>query len=467
MGNKNPLYEYFHFSLRALKESGGTGENQVLLKQLLLTVESLIMMLDNRGRITEFNPACEHASGYSRREVLGKTPDFLVPPEEQADVRAAMAKLLQGEHGDSQPLTYENHWRTKDGRKRLLVWTNSSIKDAHGEVSSIICTGQDVTEVRAEERRRAIMLDILQVLASTYDQDTVLSYILKTVCRHLQCDAAGIRLRRGDDYPYVQTIGFNDDFIRAESLLGCYRGGIPGKEAKKQGELECICGSVIRGDLSPELTTEKGTFYTGNINELAARLAKMDVSFRIRNHCGQAGYKSIALVPLRFQEETVGILQLNATVENHFSEDDIEFLTLIGRSIGAALVRFQAEQERRKTQLILDKVIQNARDGFSLATQDGEFLIYNAAMERITGYTMEEVNKHGWFYLAYPDEEERRQAVHKARQAAAGRIDFIDTVITCKDGTRKPVAISITPLEVDDKTYNFSTMIDLTPIYRS
>ncbi|NLM46830.1 MAG: PAS domain S-box protein [Firmicutes bacterium] len=467
MGSKNPLYEYFHLSLRALKETVGSEESQALLKQLLETVESLIMMLDNRGRITEFNPACEHVSGYSRKEVLGKAPDFLVPPDEQADVRAAIAKLLQGGQKASQPLVYENHWQTKDGRRRLLAWTNSIINDANGKVSSIVCTGQDVTEARAEERRRAIMLDILQVLASTYDENTVLSYILKTVCRHLQCDAAGIRLRRGNDYPYVQTIGFSDDFIRMESLLSCYQGGISRQEGDRQEELECICGSVIRGDLSPEFTSDTGTFYTGDINELAAKLAKKDVPFRIRNHCGQFGYRSVALVPLRFREETVGILQLNATVENHFSEDDIEFLTMIGRSIGAALVRFQAEQERRKMQLILDKIIQNARDGFSLATQDGEFLIYNAAMERITGYTLEEVNKHGWFYLAYPDEKERRQAVHKARQAAAGRIDFIDTVITCKDGTRKPVAISVTPLEIDDKTYNFSTIIDLTPIYRN
>ena len=83
--------------------------------------------------------------------MLGKTPDFLVPPEEQADVRAAMAKLLQGEHGDSQPLTYENPLTDQGRPQAALVWTNSSIKDAHGEVSSIICTGQDVTEVRAEE----------------------------------------------------------------------------------------------------------------------------------------------------------------------------------------------------------------------------------------------------------------------------------------------------------------------------
>ena len=466
MGDKNPLYEYFHLTVRALKETVSTGENQALLKQLLQTVESLIMMLDNRGRITEFNPACEQVSGYSRREVLGKTPEFLVPPEEQDEMRAVLAKLLQSGKEDSLPLTYENHWQSKDGRRRLLVWSNSNIMDADGKVSSIICTGQDVTEIRAEERRRAVMLDILQVLASPHDQDTVLSYILKTVCRHMQCDAAGIRLHRGDDYPYVQTVGFSDDFIRSESLLCCYQGGIPPQDAEGHGVLECICGSVIRGDLNPGLATETGTFYTGNINDLTAKLARQDMPFRIRNHCGQAGYKSIALVPLRFQEDTVGLLQLNAVGEDHFSEDDIEFLTLIGRSIGAALARFQAEQERRKIQLILDKVIQNARDGFSLATQEGEFLIYNAAMERITGYTQDEVNTHGWFYLAYPDEEERRQAVHKARQAAAGRIYFIDTVITCKDGTRKPVAISVTPMEIDEKTYNFSTIIDLTPIYR-
>ena len=114
------------------------------------------------------------------------------------------------------------------------------------------------------------------------------------------------------------------------------------------------------------------------------------------------GYKSIALIPLRFHDKTVGLLQLNDYDEDKFSDDEIDFLTVAGQSIGAALVRFQAEQERQKAQLILDTVIRKAREGFSLSTQDGKFLIYNEAMERITGYNLEEMNHHGWFYLVFP-----------------------------------------------------------------
>lgn len=55
---------------------------------------------------------------------------------------------------------------------------------------------------------------------------------------------------------------------------------------------------------------------------------------------------------------------------------------MAGQSIGAALVRFQAEQARRKSDKILEAIIQRARDGFSLSQPDGTVLIYNQAMEK-------------------------------------------------------------------------------------
>ena len=69
-----------------------------------------------------------------------------------------------------------------------------------------------------------------------------------------------------------------------------------------------------------------------------------------------------------------------------------------------------------------------------------------------------------WYFL---NEEERRQAVYKARQAVAGKIDYMELIITHKDGTRKPVALTLTPLEIDGITYNFSTVIDLSTKYEN
>jgi PAS domain S-box-containing protein len=331
--------------------------------------------------------------------------------------------------------------------------------------TSTAATATDINEAERREKRRHLMLEIFAVLTGVEDQDEILTRILHLFKDYSVCDAAGIRLQKGDDYPYVQTIGFDEKFVKAETMLCC-----EGSTATDKGPvaLECMCGRVIRGELEPSLgaVTDSGAFYCGNINELAAKLAKKNLPFKIRNHCGSVGYNSIALIPLRFREQTVGLLQLNANKADLFNDDEIEFLIVAGQSIGAALVRFQAEQARRKSDKILEAIIQRARDGFSLSQPDGTVLIYNQAMESMTGYTQDEVNRHGWFYLTFPDAEERRKAIHQVRLAMSGKIDYLETQITRKDGNRKWVALSLTPLEIDDKTYNFFTMIDISSKYR-
>lgn len=463
MASKSKLAQYFHFFTQAKEESLQVQGPENML-DLVEKIEALILILDERGRIIEFNSACERLSGYTRKEVLGREPDFLVPPAEKERLRKILQQLLTTEMRAS----YVSHWLTKSGQKRSLVWSSSKIEEqTTGKIKNIICFGLDITEIKAEEDRRLVILHLLEVLASPGDLNNILERILEIVRDYLGCAAAGIRLRKGEDYPYIKTLGFTEDFIKNESYLTCLEAGTIKRDEKGAVQLDCICGRVIRGEWAEKHQpfAVDGAFYTGNINDLAAKFSAQKLPFKIRNHCGKMGYKSIALIPLRFHDEIVGLLQLNDYEQDKFSDDEINFLTVAGQSIGAALVRFQAEQERQRVQLILDTVIRKAREGFSLSTQQGKFLIYNEAMERITGYSLEEVNRHGWFYLVFPNEDERRQAVFKARQAMAGKIDYMELVITHKNGARKPIALTLTPLEIDGITYNFSTVIDLSTKY--
>ena len=284
--------------------------------------------------------------------------------------------------------------------------------------------------------------------------ETALAEILQGIRAYADCDAAAIRLRKGDDFPFAQALGFSEDFVQQESSL-CNKQG-------KSEMLECICGRVITNDVEGLLMplASGKAFITNNIEQLVSELAKKKLPFKVRNHCGAVGYRSIAIIPLCYKGETVGLLQLNDTALNKFNEDDIDFILVASQAIGTALVRWEADQARQKSELILNTVIQKANDGFSLGTPDGKVIIYNEAMERMSGYTMAEVNQHGWYYLTFPKEEDRRQAIHKARLAMAGKIECMDTEITCKDGSKKKVTLSITPLEIDGQIYNLYTMIN-------
>jgi diguanylate cyclase (GGDEF)-like protein/PAS domain S-box-containing protein len=118
------------------------------ISTLLDTVGALVVVLDPQGRIVRFNRACEQVSGYTFEEVEGQLVwDFLIPPEEVATVQ----KVFQGLLTDFVPGEHENYWISRDGQRRLIAWSNTSLKDARGHVTHVIGTGIDVTARRQAE----------------------------------------------------------------------------------------------------------------------------------------------------------------------------------------------------------------------------------------------------------------------------------------------------------------------------
>jgi PAS domain S-box-containing protein len=49
------------------------------------------------------------------------------------------------------PSEYENYWTTKDGRRRLIAWSNTALTDSDGRVEFIIGTGVDITDRKRTE----------------------------------------------------------------------------------------------------------------------------------------------------------------------------------------------------------------------------------------------------------------------------------------------------------------------------
>ena len=457
MTEKNILSHYLKFlSRNRTPEEKATAD---LPPQVISVTEALIVILDKNEKIVEFNAAAERLSGYSRQEMLGKSLLGLIPEEEMRWMGEAVKDVLK----DNLPCSCETHWNAKDGSTHLIHWALTNAKTEDGHVQYVVGTGVDISDVNMQDRRRNLLMNILHTLASSGSEQDVLGAILQQLQVYTDCDAAGIRLRKGEDFPYAQVVGFSDEFLSRESSICSYKEGKVVRDEHGVPNLDCMCGRLIRGDLDETLValTTGGAFYTGDINQVSADLSKRKLEFTVRNHCGAAGYNSIALIPLRSQDEVVGVLQLNDRQKNKFTTENIDFLTLAGQSIGTALDRFRAEQAWRRSEILLDEVIQKAQDGFSLTTPEGSVIIYNKAMEDIAGYTRDEVDKHGWYYLFFPDAEDRRMAIQKARLAIAGKLDHYELQITCKDGRKKPVVLSLTPLEIDDQKFNFTVMIDM------
>ncbi|WP_172890874.1 PocR ligand-binding domain-containing protein [Aneurinibacillus soli] len=123
-------------------------EERNFINTILDTVDTLVLAMDRHGRIVHFNCACEKLSGYSFHEVQGTFVwEQLLLPEDVQTVR----ELFQDLSIEKVDLHKENMWRTKDGRHRLISWSNSILLDSEGQIKYVIGTGIDSTDRRRTE----------------------------------------------------------------------------------------------------------------------------------------------------------------------------------------------------------------------------------------------------------------------------------------------------------------------------
>lgn len=153
-------------------------------------------------------------------------------------------------------------------------------------------------------------------------------------------EAIGIRLKEGEDFPYRETIGFSNNFIKVETSL-CARDntGEIIRDSEGNPYLECMCGNIICGRTNPSLPffTEAGSFWTNSTTALLASTTKEDRQGRTRNRCNKEGYESVALIPLRCDDEIIGLLQLNDSRADMFTRTSISFFEKLGTGMAAAL----------------------------------------------------------------------------------------------------------------------------------
>jgi transcriptional regulator with GAF, ATPase, and Fis domain len=88
--------------------------------------------------------------------------------------------------------------------------------------------------------------------------------------------------------------------------------------------------------------TDCGSFWINSQTELQVVIDQWDGPTPLRNRCQQAGYQSIALVPLTAAGQTFGLLQFNDSREGMFTDARIRLFERLAHNIAHAIARLQA-----------------------------------------------------------------------------------------------------------------------------
>ena len=360
--------------------------------QVLKSAADGFWVLDRSGRILEANRAVGKMHGYDHKQMPGMTVEQVAGDETASAWRRHLARA--GETGRD---VFDARHRRKDGGWLDLEVSTSFLPVNGGRFASFI---RDAGECKHLEREHEIALNLIRRLSSPSDLKSLLADMTRLMREWSGCEAVGIRLRDGEDYPYFETRGFPEEFVRLESrLCRTGSGGDVLRDEAGNPVLDCMCGNVIQGRADPSLPffTKNGSFWTNSTSELLASTSEKDRQARTRNRCNGEGYESVALIPLRYGDETLGLLQFNDHLRDRFNPETITLFERLAANLAIGLVQRRSTEQLLKHQekyrslyrsmaemFVLHKVIY--REG---AAVDYRILDCNPAFCRITGIERE------------------------------------------------------------------------------
>ncbi len=278
------------------------------------------------------------------------------------------------------------------------------------------------------------------------------------------CEAVGIRLRDGDDYPYFETQGFPSSFVAMENHLCAYdAAGRLLCNGNGSPVLECMCGNVLQNRFDPArpFFTSEGSFWTNSTSALLASTSEVDRQARTRNRCHGQGYESVALIPLRVGGETFGLMQLNDPRRGLFTAEMIAQLERLAGSLAMGLAQRKAVDQLQESEAKFRSVFEQAPNSILLIDAwTGQLVDFNGVAQATLGYSPSEIAG-----LTVYDLENIDRAKKGDEYLTTVRMrdcDTFETVHRTKDGTPRSMLVNRRSIRLQRRDMLLDICTDIT-----
>ena len=288
---------------------------------ILETALDGIITIDDEGRIRDFNPAAQRMFGRSRADAVGQeVAELIIPPRFRDSHRRGFAHFLATGKGQVLNTRTDLTALRADGTEFPVEVGVTRISTSHPSLT----TGyiRDVTEMRRNEKRRAVRYAVTNALANADSIPDATSAILRAVCETLgwqvgelwlvDREAGLLRLLEAWSMP----LDGGDEFMAASRTWTFPPGvGLPGS-VWATGEPIWL----------PDLAA-------------ASSFPRVELAARV-------GLHAILAVPIRLGREVLGVMQFIASTIEGPDGPLLDLLAIAGNQIGQFIGRKRAEEER-------------------------------------------------------------------------------------------------------------------------
>ena len=349
-------------------------------------------ILEEDATISLVNTKFEEISGYSKEEIEGKMKwTEFVHPEDLKKMMKYHRK--RRENPEEVPKEYEFRVIDRNGNIRYMLLNVDLIPETKQSIVSLI----DINDRKKFEEKIKRLHEVAAKMESIESEEEIYKTAIEVAEKILKFDMCVIMIREGGCL-----------VVKASS--GC----VPPTGKRSMLITEGIAGKTYR---------EKKSHLTRDMQK------EKDAKPAMSN------YRSGISVPIG----DLGVFQAASEKTDAFSKEDLELVELLIAHVSEALKRIKFEKTLKESEEKYRTSIESAPYGIAMVDPDGNVLIANSQLEKITGYTRKEIpDLETWFEKMYPDEEYRRSVIEENKRIIPGEDPRIrEAVITRKDGKKR------------------------------
>jgi PAS domain S-box-containing protein len=284
------------------------------------------------GRVLVFNRRLCELSGLTLEEALSLPADAFYVQRKDRD-RLVFQLRAKGHVSDQEVL-----YRRKDGTNLLCLISMQLVRLAQREV--VLTIVQDITRQKQAERHLEGLVALLSLFAAQPSRREYLDAVVRLLRTWCQCQCVGIRLFESAGLmPYAAQIGFSRPFLRRENNCKTTASG-------------CACARALAGSpRAGDLRIFQGSFFCDSALRFARQISRRGGRKSASPiACVQAGYRSLAHAPIRYNGRLIGTIHFADSRPNRFPASIINYIESIAPLVGEAIHRFRVEESLHESE---------------------------------------------------------------------------------------------------------------------
>ncbi len=154
---------------------------------VLRTAEAIVLVLDLRGHVQQFNPYFTQLTGWQASQLVGRDWfQYCIIESERELIREVFLRTIENSNTRGVINTVVGH----DGQHYQVRWSNTVLRDRRGQVNSVLAVGVDISDL-AKAQQRALQSERLAAIGHTM---TALAHESRNALQRIQAATEMLQL---------------------------------------------------------------------------------------------------------------------------------------------------------------------------------------------------------------------------------------------------------------------------------